>query len=390
MRKKIYPQVSRIARSVSQTSDEIKGASKGFKPDGAEGSFASRKDGRLVSERDAKRMRKVPIVLVMAGFIIVVAGMRAASSLLVPFILAVFIAVICAPPLFWLQRKRVPKGLAIVLILVAVIAVGSVIGALVGSSINNFMNALPGYEQRFSVMMATVTDWLRETGVRIPEEGLNRAFSPQVVMRLISGLISGLSNVIANAFMILLTVLFILLEAAEFPKKLRAALRNPEKSMGNIKKFNCNANRYVVIKTLVGGAIGVLISLWLLILGVDFPVLWGVLAFLLSYVPSIGSIIAMVPATLLALVQLGPASALLTVLGFLVIYNVFGNFVEPKLMGKGLGLSPLVVFVSLVFWGWLLGPVGMVLSVPLTSLVKIALESNDNTLGFAIMLGSDT
>ncbi len=337
-----------------------------------------------------KQKRRMPVILVMAGFIIVVAGMRAASALLVPFILAVFIAVICAPPLFWLQRKGVPKGLAVVLILVAVIAAGFVIGALVGSSMNNFVNALPGYEKRFSVMMATATDWLREKGVRIPEEGLNRAFSPQAVMGLISGLVAGLSNVIANALMILLTVLFILLEAAEFPKKLKAALKNPERSLANIDKFSRNANRYVVIKTMIGAATGVSISLWLLILGVDFPALWGMLAFLLSYVPSIGSIIAMVPATLLTLVQLGPGSALLTIVGFLVINNVFGNFVEPKLMGKGLGLSPLVVFVSLVFWGWLLGPIGMVLSVPLTSLVKIALESNDNTVGLAIMLGSDT
>jgi AI-2 transport protein TqsA len=337
-----------------------------------------------------KQMKGVPIILVLTGFIIILAGMHVASSLLVPFILAVFIAVICSPPLFWLQRKGVPKALAVLLILVAVMTVGLAIVALVGSSINGFVNELPGYEQRLSGMIAAATDWLREKGVRIPEEGVSRAFSPQAAMGLISGLVAGLSNVIANTLMILLTVLFILLEAAEFPKKLRAALKNPERSLKGFDKFSRNANRYVVIKTLIGAATGISISLWLLILGVDFPALWGMLAFLLSYVPSIGSIIAMVPATLLALVQLGPGSALLTVLGFLVVNNVFGNFVEPRLMGKGLGLSPLVVFVSLVFWGWLLGPVGMVLSVPLTSLVKIALESNDNTLGLAIMLGSDT
>jgi len=125
------------------------------------------------------------------------------------------------------------------------------------------------------------------------------------------------------------------------------------------------------------------------ILGVDYPILWGTLAFLLYYVPNIGSILATIPATLLALVQLGVGSAILTAVGLVVIYNILGNIVEPKLMGKGLGLSPLVVFISLVFWGWVLGPVGMVLSVPLTSLVKIGLESSGETGGLAIMLGSD-
>ena len=133
----------------------------------------------------------------------------------------------------------------------------------------------------------------------------------------------------------------------------------------------------------------VLIALWLWIVGVDYPVLWGVLMFLLTYVPNIGSILAALPPTLLALAQLGAGSALLTVLGYLVVGNVVGNILEPKLMGRGLGLSTLVVFISLVFWGWVLGPVGMILSVPLTSLVKIGLESGEETRGFAIMLGSD-
>jgi predicted PurR-regulated permease PerM len=132
------------------------------------------------------------------------------------------------------------------------------------------------------------------------------------------------------------------------------------------------------------------IWLWLLILGVDYPVLWGTLSFLLNYVPNIGSVIAALPVVLLALVQLGVGSALLTVLGFVVVHIVLGNIIEPKLMGKGLSLSTLVVFLSMVFWGWVLGPIGMILSVPMTSLVKIALESYEETRGLAIMLGPGT
>jgi AI-2 transport protein TqsA len=329
------------------------------------------------------------LLVLMASFIIVVAGMKAASSLLVPFLLAVFIAVICTPPLYWLQAKGVPKVFALLLILVTVLAVGSLLGVLVGASLNNFLHSLPQYQERLTTNMGMVIDWFREKGVNIPEAEVRESLHPGSVMRLAGTLLSALSSVLTNAFLILLTIVFILLEAADFPKKLEAALKNPERSLATMEKFSRSANRYVVIKTLISFTVGLSISIWLLILGVDYPVLWGALAFLLNYVPNIGSILAAVPAALLAFIQLGAGSALLTVLGFLVVNNILGNVVEPRLMGKGLGLSTLVVFISLVFWGWVLGPIGMILSVPLTSLVKIALESNEDTRGLAIMLGSN-
>jgi len=328
-------------------------------------------------------------LVLMASFIVVVAAMKAASSLLVPFFLAVFIAVICTPPLFWLQGKGVPKVLSLLIVLVAILAVGSLLGVLVGTSLNNFLHSLPQYQERLSTHMGVVIDWFHEKGVNIPEAEVRESLHPGSVMRLAGMLLSTLSSVLTNAFLILLTIVFILLEAADFPRKVEAALKNPERSLATIEKFRRSANRYVVIKTLISVVTGLSISVWLLILGVDYPVLWGTLAFLLNYVPNIGSILAAVPATLLAFVQLGAGSALLTVLGFMAVSNILGNIVEPKLMGKGLGLSTLVVFLSLVFWGWVLGPLGMILSVPLTSLVKIALESNEDTRGLAIMLGSD-
>jgi predicted PurR-regulated permease PerM len=336
-----------------------------------------------------KRAAKAPAVLILASFIIVVAGMKAASSILVPFFLAVFIAVICTPPLFWLQRKGVPKVLALVLILVAILIVGLLFGALIGPSLNHFLNSLPEYQERLSTYIATITSWLHENGINIPEEEMPH-IHPGWVMSLAGGIFSALSSVLTNAFLILLTVVFILLEAADLPKKLRLVLKNPERSLSTIEKFSQSAKRYLVIKTLISATIGVVIWLWLLILGVDYPVLWGTLSFLLNYVPNIGSIIAALPVALLALVQLGVGSALLTVLGFVVVHIVVGNIIEPKLTGKGLSLSTLVVFLSLVFWGWVLGPIGMILSVPMTSLVTIALESYEETRGLAIMLGSDT
>jgi AI-2 transport protein TqsA len=333
---------------------------------------------------------KAPVIVILASFIIVVAGMKAASSLLVPFFLAVFIAVICTPPLFWLQRKGVPKVLALVLVLVAILGIGLLFGALIGPSLNKFLSSLPGYQERLSTHIAALISWLHEKGVNIPQEEVASAFHPGWVMSLAGDILSTLSSVLTNAFLILLTVVFILLEAADFPKKLEVVLRNPERSLSTIEKFTQDAKRYLVIKTLISAATGLVIWLWLLILGVDYPVLWGALSFLLNYVPNIGAIIAALPVALLALVQLGVGSALLSILGFVVVHIVVGNIIEPRLTGKHMSLSALVVFLSMVFWGWVLGPVGMILSVPMTSLAKIALESYEGTRGVAVMLGPGT
>jgi predicted PurR-regulated permease PerM len=333
---------------------------------------------------------KVPAILILASFIIVVAGMKAASSLLVPFFLAVFIAVICAPPLFWLQRKGLPKVIALILILLAILVVGFLFGVLIGPSLNNFLSSLPGYQERLSAHIGALIGWLSGKGINIPAAEVSGAFHPGWVMSLAGDILSTLGSILTNGFLILLTVVFILLEAADFPKKLGVVLKSPERSLSTIEKFGQKAKRYMVIKTLISAATGVAIWLWLLILGVDYPVLWGTLSFLLNYVPNIGAIIAALPVALLALVQLGAGSALLTILGFTVVHIVVGNIMEPKLTGKGMNLSTLVVFLSMVFWGWVLGPIGMILSIPMTSLVKIALESYEGTQGLAIMLGSGT
>jgi len=324
-----------------------------------------------------------------AAFVVVVAGMRAAESLLVPFLLSIFIAVICAPPLFWLQRKKVPTAVALILVILGVLSVGAALGALVGTSIDDFRHSLPGYQSRLQAETAGLFSWLEERGLKLSRTMVREHFDPGAAMGLASRMLSGLGSALANGFLILLTVIFILLEAAGLPGKLRAAFGDPGASLGGLDRFVKNLKQYMAIKTLVSLITGVGIAVWLAVVGVDYPVLWGILAFFLNYVPNIGSIIAAVPAVLLAFVQLGAGSALLGGAGFVVVNVVVGNGLEPRLMGRGLGLSTLVVFISLVFWGWVLGPVGMLLSVPLTMTVKIALDSSEETRWIAVLLGPD-
>lgn len=338
-------------------------------------------------EEKRKTSKAARILITAASFVILVAGMRAASSILVPFLLAMFVAIICAPPLFWMQRKGVPNPLAVLSILIGIISLGLLLAAFVGTSLNDFSSALPVYQERLSEKTAAFISWLRGLGIEVSSQVLTDYFNPGKAMKMAANTLAGLSGLLTNIFLILLTVVFIMLEASGFPQKLRSALNDPEEALGRFRTFTENVNRYLALKTLFSLLTGIAIWIWLAILGVDFALLWGLVAFLLNFVPNIGSIIAAIPAVLLALIQLGMSSALLACLGYVVVNVAIGSIIEPKFMGRGLGLSTLVVFLSLVFWGWVLGPVGMVLSVPLTMILKIALESNDETRGIAIILG---
>lgn len=326
------------------------------------------------------------VLITLAALVIVAAGLNAGKVILVPFLLAGFIAILSASPMFWLQRRGLPTWLSLIIVILAVFLAGLLIAGLVGSSVGAFSENLPLYESRLRQHADTLVAWLDGKNLHISGPALAEVFDPGAAMKLVATLFNALTNVLANGFLVLMTVIFMLLEASGMPDKLRAIL-GPSTSLSGFDQFVRNVQHYMAIKTIISLITGGLATLLLIIIGVDFPLLWGLLAFLLNYVPNIGSIIAAGPAVLLAIVQLGPLQALLVAVGYLVINLSIGGAVEPRFMGKGLGLSPLVVFLSLLFWGWLLGPVGMLLSVPLTMTAKIALDTHEDTRWVAVLLG---
>ena len=326
-------------------------------------------------------------LIIVASLIIIAAGIKAAEEVMVPFLLAAFIATIAATPVFWLEHRKVPLGIAITTVMLLIVVTLFGLGALVAQSVTEFTDKLPFYQGRLDALVVDASNWLAAMDVEIPPNLFEDYINVGVALDMAGNTLRGLSGALSNGFLILLTVIFILSEASSFPRKLGDVLKNPGRDLPHFELFAVNVNRYMAIKTTVSAATGIIIGTYLAVLGVDFPLLWGLLAFLLNYVPTIGSIIASVPAVILALVQLGPGYALLTVGGFVVTNVVMGNAVEPRFMGRGLGLSTLVVFLSLVFWGWMLGPVGMLLSVPLTMTAKIALEANPSTEWLAHLLG---
>jgi AI-2 transport protein TqsA len=326
------------------------------------------------------------ILIAAASLVVVVAGMQAASTIINPFLLAVFLASLCAPPLFWLQRRGVPNGLAVAIILLGLLVAALLLMLFVGRSVNALTLQLPAYQERLGIIMGGLTAWLSSLGLDMTNVLVSDYLSPGKVISVVYYMLFAFKGLFRNMFLVFLIVLFILIEASGFPGKLQAAFPNPEKTLGHFKAMTANVNQYMGMKAIFSLATGVLVWLLLTLIGVDFAPTWGLLAFLLNFIPNIGSIIAAVPAILLALIQLGWPCALLTLLGYLVVNITIGNFLEPRVMGRSLGLSTLVVFLSLLFWGWVLGPIGMVLSVPLTMIVKIALAANEDTRWVAVLL----
>jgi AI-2 transport protein TqsA len=330
-------------------------------------------------------------IFIAAALVIVAAGLRASQDLMVPFLLAAFIATIAATPMFWLQRRGVAAGISLPAVMIAMVFIVVLLGALVTQSASAFSDKLPFYQERVVAFQAETNAFLQPMverfQIEIDLQTIFKNFSPSTALEMAGTTLSRLGGVLSNSFLIVLTVIFILAEAASFPRKLSDVLDNPERDLPHFAKFAENVNRYIAIKTSVSVVTGIIVTTFLWALGVDFPILWGLLAFLLNYVPTIGSIIAAIPPMILALIQIGPGAAGGVAIGFFAINIIMGSAIEPRFMGRGLGLSTLVVFLSLVIWGWVLGPVGMLLSVPLTMTAKIALEANPGTEWIAHLLG---
>lgn len=329
-------------------------------------------------------------VVTFAAVIVIIYGLQMAKVFLVPFLIAVFLALITVRPMLWLQRKRIPSFLAALFIVTTILLIFGILGTILGSSIAEFTAALPGYQAQLDVIVASVFDFVvKHLNGDESMESLGDMIDPGWVMGLVATILNSLKGVLTNTFLIIFTMIFMLLEVSSVGTKVEAALGRSAESLERPREFLHNLGRYLGIKTIVSSATGACAGMLAWSIGLDFPLLWAMLAFLFNYIPTIGSIIAAVPAVLLALVQLGPGAAGVTAMGFAAINVVFGNIIEPRLMGYGVGLSPLIVFVGLVFWGWVFGPVGMLLSVPLTMTLKLALESDERTKWVAILIGSE-
>lgn len=328
-------------------------------------------------------------LVIAAALVVIIYGVNQAQSVVALFLVSVFLAMIGTPPVLWMARKRVPTLLAVMIVMACMIVLLLVISGVVGASLSNFADALPFYQKRLHEQVLALKALLATKHIIVTTKVLQEYLNPGSVMSLAGGLFTGMGLALTNTVLILLTVTFILLEVSSFPVKIRSVLGDPERAFPQFTKFLNDIKLYMIIKTIISLAAGIVLGLWLYFLGVDYPVLWGFVAFLLHFIPNLGHIVAAIPPVLLALIELGMGPATLVAAGYLVVGFILGNVVEPRLMGRKLGLSTLVVFLSLMVWGGLLGPIGVILCVPLTMSMKFAFECNESTRWIATLLGSE-
>lgn len=326
----------------------------------------------------------------LAALVVVVAGLRAAQPVLIPMLLAIFLAILCYPLQAALMRKGVRPGLALTATVAAAIAVLTAFGLLINRAVVGFLASVPAYQERLVAKAQVWLELARERGIELSDwlSPETFDFSPLIDLAggIAAGTVRGVAAFVSILFLTLVAMIFILAETLSFSGKLRAAFGEHPELLGHFESITRSTQRYVGVKTLISATVGLLVGGWTAVLGIEFPVVWGVVAFFLHFIPAFGAFIAAIPAVLVALAQYGGGRALLVAVGYLVVGSVLGSIVEPALMGRRVGLSPLAVLVSLVFWGWVWGPIGMILSVPVTMILKITMEHTEQLRWLAILL----
>jgi predicted PurR-regulated permease PerM len=330
-------------------------------------------------------------LLTAAGVVVVIAGLKLGATLLVPFAAAFFLALLSLPVHTWLVERRVPHWIAVTLAILVNVAFVAGIVALITVSVSSFVASAPRYRDQMMALLDQAVSWGESRGMpaaRWVEEGL---FDAASIIDLMGSTLKGVAALATELLLVLTIMVFILLEVEQFPRKLDAAFGAAEgpRLRWRYARISYDVQRYLLMKSLVSVLMGVLSGVGVWMLGLDFPILWGILAFLFNYVPNIGPILAAIPPLLLGLVTLGLGRTLLIAGLFVALHLGLGNILEPQLFGRRLGLSPLVVFASLIFWGWAWGPVGMLLSVPLTVIARIVFENSRDLRWVAHLLASE-
>jgi predicted PurR-regulated permease PerM len=322
----------------------------------------------------------------LAAVVILIAGLKLGAPILSPIAFALFLAVLSFPLFRWMLDRRVPAFLAAVVTVLVLLAGFGVFGVLVLGSLSELRESGPAYYQSLQERIDYTFEWWRGKGVAIQNWIPPRWQDPQTLAVMIAATVRGVFLLLSEATIVLLLLVFLLGDSAAFPARLARLPARIQNSFRQFAHVSRELQRYLLIKTLMSATVGLVAGVWVALLGIDFAVLWGLVAFACHFVPNIGAVLAAAPAMLVALVQFDATKALIVAAGYFAIGLVLGNLAEPMLLGRRLGLSTLVVFVSLVFWGWLWGPVGMFLSVPLTMAIRIVLAHSREWNWVTVML----
>ncbi|ANI80868.1 AI-2E family transporter [Kosakonia oryzae] len=327
------------------------------------------------------------ILLKLAALVVILAGIHAAADIIVQLLLALFFAIVLNPLVSWFIRRGLKRPVAIAIVVLVMLIFLTALFAVLAASVNDFMTLLPKYNREFTRKFLQLQDAMPFLRLHMSPERMLQRMDSDRVMTFATSMATQLSNAMASIVLLVMTVVFMLFEVRHVPYKMRFALTNPQVHIAGLHRALKGVSHYLALKTLLSVWTGLIVWLGLVLLDIQFALMWGVLAFLLNYVPNIGSVLSAIPPMIQALLFNGAYECLLVGVLFLVVHMVIGNILEPRMMGHRLGMSTLVVFLSLLIWGWLLGPIGMLLSVPLTSVCKIWMETTTGGSKLAILLG---
>ena len=324
----------------------------------------------------------------LSAIVVIIGGLKMASQAAVIIFLSIFIASILSPSMEYMRKARIPNSisLAIILFFVTTLVLGVIY--ILETSVKDFLSNMPFYENRIKEITLSLVDWLGNRGVVINSSSIIEALDVGSLFGATATTIGNIGYFASKMLLVTIGVAFLLVESSLFSKKVNIIFKSDKNSKKNFQLFTNTIQKYFRIKTFTSLITGVFITVALLAFDVEYPFLWGLLGFILNFIPVVGSIIASVPPLLLSLMHYDVSIFLWLSLVYFIINVSISNILEPAIMGEGLGLSPAMIFFSLIFWGWVLGPVGMFLAVPLTMTLKIAFDSNPNTRWIGVVLSS--
>lgn len=334
-------------------------------------------------------MKNSIIFINLASFVIIVTGLYFAKDIVIPFLLALFLAILISPIITYMQKLKIPRIISLIVVLLCFFGLFFIIGNVVAKSMANFLTNLPDLQYKF---MSFYSDLVLKFSFISDHINFNESIfsylNPNNIFLATSGALKWSSTLISKTFMVILLFVFMIIETNIFRQKVIYFSNLNSQNKIIVERFISDLKRYLAIKTISSLVTGILVWILLIFLNVPYAPIWGMVAFLLNYIPTIGSIIAAIPAILVALLLNGYICAFWVTLFYLIINISIGNFIEPKFLGDKLGLSTLVVILSLIFWGFVLGIGGMFLAVPLTMSVKIAMDSNPKTKFMSVLLSN--
>jgi AI-2 transport protein TqsA len=322
--------------------------------------------------------RGLIVLLSAAAAVVALAGMRAAAGILGPVFLALMLTVTATPLSGWLRRRGAPAWVAVTATVVATYLIVISLAAAVAVSVSKLVALLPSYADQFDALRSDLAAALGRLGA--DEQAVRDALSgvdPSTVLGFAGWLLGGVAGALSNAFFLLALLLFMGLDAGQYPARLLNAARQRPQIVSALRSFAHGTRQYLLVSTVFGLIVAVIDTLVLWALGVPLPLLWGLLAFITNYIPNVGFIIGLVPPALLGLLEGGPDLMLTVIILYSVINFVIQSIIQPKFVGDAVGLSATLSFLSLVFWAWVIGPLGALLAIPLSLLLKAVLIDID-------------